>query len=385
MLDSKIWLIHLSAHSCSCARFWPAFLPGHGAVRCWPLPQRGHGPCSQPSCGRPGSSAVLDRVHVQGRLLFLAAVAAAVSFALYILRWHLFLRALGARMTLVTSARTPIIGFGFSMTPGRACELVQSALLEQQGGLPVTASAPVLLLERALDGLAFLALALAVLPFTPAAVLYVQVMQWARLWTGLLLAVTGLAAVATIVARIAARRGSGPRLPLRFRSGLAEFRRAASALLRPGVLASSLACSLAARSADALAVWVVMAALASNSSSPCSACPRCGRPHRQRIAHAGRRGRRRGRQGLAGACFRRWRGIGAGGHSAGASAYPVGMGDRRPAAGSGDAVARSGRPNGRQADGRTVLVGPPAAPGQVAREVSRRYFACVWHRSIRVS
>ena len=63
------------------------------------------------------------------------------------------------------------------MTPGRAGELVKCALLEQQGGLPVTASALVLLLERALHGLAFLALALAVLPFTPAAVLYVQVMQ----------------------------------------------------------------------------------------------------------------------------------------------------------------------------------------------------------------
>jgi uncharacterized protein (TIRG00374 family) len=205
--------------------------------------------------------AVLDGVHVQGRLIFLAAGAATASFALRILRWHLFVRALGGRITLVTSARTQIIGFGFSMTPGRAGELVKCALLERQGGLPATTSVPVLLLERALDGLAFLVLALAALPFTPAANLYMPVMQRARLWAGLALAVAGLAAVAAIAVRIAARRGSGPRLPLRFRSGIAELRRAAGALLRPGVLASALACSLAARSADAIAVWVVMAAL----------------------------------------------------------------------------------------------------------------------------
>lgn len=205
--------------------------------------------------------AALDGVHVQGRLLFLAAGAAAVSFSLRILRWHLFARALGARITLATSARTQIIGFGFSMTPGRAGELVKCALLERQSGVPVAASAPALLVERALDGLAFLALAVAALPFTSGAAPHVQVLQQARLWGGLVLAVAGLAAIAGIVARIVARSGSAPRLLLRFRSGVAALRRAARVLLRPELLAGALACSLAARSADALAVWLVMAAL----------------------------------------------------------------------------------------------------------------------------
>ena len=93
-------------------------------------------------------------------------VLLAVSLVNYVaraLRWHLFVRTIGLETSLSTSFQHFIGGFAMSVTPGRLGELIRMRWLRRHTGQPFERTAPLLLVDRAMDlGAMALLLALAV-------------------------------------------------------------------------------------------------------------------------------------------------------------------------------------------------------------------------------
>jgi uncharacterized protein (TIRG00374 family) len=77
------------------------------------------------------------------------------------LRWHWYLRLLGAPITLWDSVRTFGVGMLMVMTPGKAGEFLKPYMVKNVTGTAMAVTAPVILAERMLDGLAMLILAAA--------------------------------------------------------------------------------------------------------------------------------------------------------------------------------------------------------------------------------
>lgn len=75
------------------------------------------------------------------------------------LRWHYFTRYLGWPVPAAENLLIFLASFTFTATPGKAGEVVKSALLKQRFGIPISESAGVLLIERLQDLIAVLLLA----------------------------------------------------------------------------------------------------------------------------------------------------------------------------------------------------------------------------------
>lgn len=89
-------------------------------------------------------------------LLFLSLV----NYLLRGLRWHLFAKRLGLKVSLLQSLRHFLGGFAMSVTPGRLGELVRMRWIRRETGVPAERTAPLVLMDRASD-LAVMALILA--------------------------------------------------------------------------------------------------------------------------------------------------------------------------------------------------------------------------------
>jgi uncharacterized protein (TIRG00374 family) len=74
-------------------------------------------------------------------------------------RWHYFIRHLGWMVPLGPSLFAFVASFALTATPGKAGEVVKSALLRGRYGIPVAQSAGVLVIERQTDVIAVLMLA----------------------------------------------------------------------------------------------------------------------------------------------------------------------------------------------------------------------------------
>jgi uncharacterized protein (TIRG00374 family) len=77
------------------------------------------------------------------------------------LRWFWYLRLLGAPISLWDSVRTFGVGMLMVMTPGKAGEFLKPYMVKNVTGTPMSVTAPVILAERMLDGMAMLLLAAA--------------------------------------------------------------------------------------------------------------------------------------------------------------------------------------------------------------------------------
>lgn len=89
------------------------------------------------------------------------------------LRWHWYLHLLGSPITLRDSLRVFGVGMLMVMTPGKAGEFLKPYMVKSVAGTPFSVTAPVILAERLLDGMAMLMLAavgLIVFPDTTARV-----------------------------------------------------------------------------------------------------------------------------------------------------------------------------------------------------------------------
>ena len=91
-----------------------------------------------------------------------------VSWFFRFLEWHYYLGVIGARdkIRLLDSVIIWVSGFTMVISPGKAAEVLKTVLLKTKTGVPVAVSAPIVVAERVVDGIAvivlsFLALLLA--------------------------------------------------------------------------------------------------------------------------------------------------------------------------------------------------------------------------------
>lgn len=72
------------------------------------------------------------------------------------LEWQYFLGVIGARDKISVADSAMIFVFGFTMvvSPGKAAELLKSVFLKMKTGVPIARSAPIVIAERVVDGLA---------------------------------------------------------------------------------------------------------------------------------------------------------------------------------------------------------------------------------------
>jgi uncharacterized protein (TIRG00374 family) len=94
-------------------------------------------------------------VPIQGGWLALALASATVSFGLRALRWQTLAAAAGARASFATSLRTQLAGFSLTLTPGKVGEIYKCYLMELETGVPTARTAPIVLVEKLMEGIAF--------------------------------------------------------------------------------------------------------------------------------------------------------------------------------------------------------------------------------------
>ncbi len=87
--------------------------------------------------------------------------AACLSYTLRILRFHLLLSQSGIPISLGNTALAQGVGFALSVTPGSVGEVFKLELIKERARTPLLRAAPVLLLDRMMEGAGFLVLALA--------------------------------------------------------------------------------------------------------------------------------------------------------------------------------------------------------------------------------
>lgn len=89
-------------------------------------------------------------------LLLLVMICQVMAGVFRFMEWHYYLGVIGARdrISLLDSAVIFVFGFTMVVSPGKAAELLKSVFLKLKTGVPVARSAPVVLAERVIDGLA---------------------------------------------------------------------------------------------------------------------------------------------------------------------------------------------------------------------------------------
>ena len=91
--------------------------------------------------------------------VFIALMLSLVNYALRVLRWTIYLSRLGHPLPLKFSGLTYIAGFAFTLSPGKVGEMVRSRYY-QKIGIPLSSTTAAFFVERLLDLLSMLALAL---------------------------------------------------------------------------------------------------------------------------------------------------------------------------------------------------------------------------------
>ena len=101
-----------------------------------------------------------DRLDGFGWWAFAATLGLALAnYALRFVRWQMYLRRQRASVPTGSSAIVFGAGLSLSITPAKLGELLKSYLLRELHGVPVTASAPIVVAERVTDLIALVAVA----------------------------------------------------------------------------------------------------------------------------------------------------------------------------------------------------------------------------------
>jgi glycosyltransferase 2 family protein len=128
------------------------------------------------------------------RLLVPVLALSLANYGLRFVRWEVYLRRLGVRLSWWRSLGIFLVGFLLSVTPGKAGELGKAWLVRELGGGPALRVVPAVLAERVTDVLGVvLLLALGALPLPGG--------PW--------IAAAGVAAVVAVVLVLTWRRGAG--------------------------------------------------------------------------------------------------------------------------------------------------------------------------------
>jgi uncharacterized protein (TIRG00374 family) len=107
--------------------------------------------------------------------LLAALGLAAVNYILRFFRWTYYLKLLKIEVPWRTSFLIFLSGLALSLTPGKVGELVKSYLLKSRNDVPISASAPAVVMERLTDMVAVVLVALSGLLLLPTLIRWVLV------------------------------------------------------------------------------------------------------------------------------------------------------------------------------------------------------------------
>jgi uncharacterized protein (TIRG00374 family) len=101
--------------------------------------------------------------HLVPALIFFQVMVIAFRF----LEWHYYLGVIEARdkISLLDSFIIFVSGFVMVVSPGKVAEVLKAVLLKTRTGVPVAKSAPIVIAERVVDGIAVIAILVIVLLF----------------------------------------------------------------------------------------------------------------------------------------------------------------------------------------------------------------------------
>ena len=182
--------------------------------------------------------------------LLLALALATANYLLRYLRWEYYLRTLNTKVPTGMSALVFLSGLAMALTPGKVGELSKALLLRDRAQVPLSVSAPVVVMERVTDLLAVAVLSLGALLLLP---------------FGSAFAFAGLVVLVGAVLAVAWRpRGDRLlRLPLlrRWRPLLESSLDSLGALGSPRPLLIALALSTLAWVSEGVSLWVIVQGL----------------------------------------------------------------------------------------------------------------------------
>jgi len=184
--------------------------------------------------------------------LFAALGLASANYLLRFVRWAFYLRVLHISVPAGVSVLVFLSGLAMSITPGKAGELVKCYLLNSRTGVPVSRSAPVVVMERLTDVIAVIILGLTGFTLLPAPIIAV-------LAVALVIAVAGLIFG---VSRWASRLAGLPLLS-RWSGLLRDSQEGFRELAAPRVVAAGVAVGTLAWFAEGSALWVILKGIGS--------------------------------------------------------------------------------------------------------------------------
>ena len=178
---------------------------------------------------------------------FAAAAGLAVcNYALRYVRWMMYLKALDIRVPASISLSVFTAGLALSITPGKVGELLKGVWLSEKAGVPVTRSAPAVVMERLTDVVSVALLALVGLALLPPLV-------------GILIG--SVLAVGLVLGLVAASRFGLALLHLpglrRWREPLSQSQAGLRTLMAPRMLVAAVVLGGLAWAAEGLALWVI--------------------------------------------------------------------------------------------------------------------------------
>ena len=179
---------------------------------------------------------------------FAAALGLAmVNYMLRYLRWAIYLRALNIRVPLSVGVSVFFAGLALSITPGKAGELLKCVWLNRQAGVPVSASAPAVVMERITDvaSVALLGMTGVLLLPAPVALVVGGMLSVAVVATGFLASRHGVMALKLPVIR-------------RWQEPLGQSLDGLRRLMSPGMLGAAVVLGGLAWAAEGLALWIIV-------------------------------------------------------------------------------------------------------------------------------
>lgn len=178
-------------------------------------------------------------------LILAAGALSLFNYALRIVRWQLYLRRLGHDFGWWFGGLTFMSGFAFTLSPGKLGEMVRARYYVPRG-LPVSAVSGAFFIERLLDLVVMILLAVVVLAELEA---YSQF-----LWVAVGLVGALLAGVAVLPWHSLAEQGGLPQAPklLKLMAPLSRMLASARMFLSPGILLTGLLLGLLAWGAEAV-------------------------------------------------------------------------------------------------------------------------------------
>lgn len=193
----------------------------------------------------------LSRLAGAWQAVLAAGLLSLLNYALRVMRWNLYLRQLGHRLPWGFVGLSFMAGFAFTLSPGKLGEMVRARYYRPLG-VPLPGLAAGFFVERLLDLVAMILLALLVLAELQA---YRQVLWIAAALVFGLVAVLAAAPWARLSKVLAT--GDSPSRLARLAGGGLTTLASARQFLRPGLLAPALLLSVVAWGAEAAGLKIV--------------------------------------------------------------------------------------------------------------------------------